>query len=273
MFMTFMKANENRKRRATMIMLTKYSEFVERHFNKNLAVMPTPLMMAEDGKLQMYYAPFDYVNTSASVVICGITPGISQAMIALEKAQQELKAGCSAQDADYSAKQTASFAGTMRTNLVKMLDYLEVNDLLEIESTAELFSTRTDLVHYTSALRYPVLNQGVNYSGTPSMTKNAFLKNIVDTYLADELGQLDKNTLIIPLGQAVEDALNMLASRGVIRSAQILTGMPHPSGANAERIKFFLEEKSASDLSAKTNADLIMGRREQAKNIVMNLSV
>jgi hypothetical protein len=253
-------------------MLSKYSEFVGQTFDAKQAVMPMPLLMKGDGDLEMYYAPFDYVNTSASVVICGITPGISQAMIALEKAQSELRAGRRVDEADYAAKQTASFAGVMRTNLVKMLDYLQVNDLLEIETTAQLFSTRTDLVHYTSALRYPVLKKGGNYSGTPAMTKNDFLKDIVDTYLADELALLDENTLIIPLGQAVEDALNMLASRGVIREGQILKGIPHPSGANAERIKFFLEEKSASELSAKTNAAVIERRRDQAKQIVKNLN-
>ena len=54
----------------------------------------------------------------------------------------------------------------MRTNLVKMLDHIGANHYLRLSSSAELFGTRKDLVHYTSALRYPVFKNGENYSGS-----------------------------------------------------------------------------------------------------------
>ena len=41
--------------------------------------------------------------------------------------------------------------------------------------------------------------------------------------------------------------------------------MPHPSGANAERIAYFLGRKSRDQLSVKTNADRIDDAREHMR--------
>ena len=46
-----------------------------------------------------------------------------------------------------------------------------------------------------------------------------------------------------------------------IASCQVLAGLPHPSGANAERIQYFLGRKDASRLSEKTNASLLDAAR------------
>ena len=53
-----------------------------------------------------------------------------------------------------------------------------------------------------------------------------------------------------------------MAEQGVIQRNQILAGMPHPSGANAERIAFFLGEKAKKDLSAKTNPTIILEKKQ-----------
>jgi len=48
-------------------------------------------------------------------------------------------------------------------------------------------------------------------------------------------------------------ALDWLARRGVLPAARILHGIPHPSGANAERIAYFLGRKDKATLSSRTN--------------------
>jgi hypothetical protein len=45
-----------------------------------------------------------------------------------------------------------------------------------------------------------------------------------------------------------------LSSQGRLDRARILAGFPHPSGANSERIAYFLGRKPREMLSAKTNA-------------------
>lgn len=50
----------------------------------------------------------------------------------------------------------------MRKNLIEMLDGLERPKALGIVSGALLFSDRRDLLHTTSAIRYPVFVDGQN---------------------------------------------------------------------------------------------------------------
>ncbi|WP_027873413.1 hypothetical protein [Spongiibacter marinus] len=251
--------------------LHQFSEYLKTDYMPLSEGLPDELQIDVSGDFSMYYAPFEFVNSEASVIICGITPGLSQAKIALAEAQKALREGATVAQAAYRAKHSASFAGPMRRNLVSLLDSIDVHGLLGIESTEQLFTDRTDLVHYTSALRYPVFKNGKNYSGTPSMVATPFLRNIVDSTLGEELARFNEKTLIIPLGGKVEEALLHLSTKGLIRRGQILSGIPHPSGANAERIQFFLGRKEESDLSKKTNAKIINQGREVAIGIVAGL--
>jgi hypothetical protein len=45
-----------------------------------------------------------------------------------------------------------------------------------------------------------------------------------------------------------------LVRNGVLDAARVLNGLPHPSGANAERIAYFLGRKARDALSPKTDA-------------------
>ena len=124
-----------------------------------------------------------------------------------------------------------------------------------------MFGERADLVHCTSALRYPVFKHAENYNGTPSMVKHPELRQMLTSCLAEEARILGKTTLWLPLGPKVTEALEFLCREGVLSPSQVLDGMPHPSGANAERIKIFLGEKKPEDASQKTNPATILEAR------------
>lgn len=234
--------------------------------------LPKELLLASEGSLQTFYAPFDYINPKARITICGITPGHSQAVKALNEARRLLKAGASLEEAKRKAKETASFAGAMRTNLIAMLNHIGLAKLLGIDSCARLFDTHTHLVHYTSALRYPVFVSGGNYSGSPSMLSQQSLRQQVDTYLAEEARVLGGNCVYVPLGPKVAKAFEHLQQKGLVKPEQVLAGLPHPSGANAERISYFLGNKAREKLSAKTNADVLDTARTQLCAKVASLS-
>lgn len=51
------------------------------------------------------------------------------------------------------------------------------------------------------------------------------------------------NVLIIPLGKAVEEVLELMISEELIKKEQCLLGFPHPSGANGHRKKQFEANK------------------------------
>ncbi len=215
--------------------------------------LPKELLLTSEGNLETFYAPFDHINAGARIVLCGITPGFQQASRALEEACRQLRQGATMEQAKVAAKATASFAGPMRSNLINMLDHVGVQRLLNIDSCARLFDSHRHLVHYTSALRYPVFVDGQNYSGSPAMLTRSSLRRQVETHLAEEIRLLGPQCLYVPLGPKVAEVFQYLQTNGLLKSEQILDGLPHPSGANAERISYFLGNKSREMLSTKTN--------------------
>lgn len=211
------------------------------------------LAYARHGKIRVAYAPFDHVATSAKLVVVGITPGLSQATAALLEARKHHVAGLSLPDVLRRAKLTASFSGgAMRNNLVSMLDAIGVAELFSLASTDALFTPGAEHVHFTSALRYPVFVDGRNYNGTPDMLRTPILREMVETHLAEEAKLLPK-AIWLPLGPKAQAALFHLADAGLLDKSRILAGLPHPSGANAERVAIFLGRKDPNLASTKTN--------------------
>jgi len=204
--------------------------------------------------LEVAYAPFDHVNTQARIVIVGITPGRQQMCAALTEAQRQLKAGTAEAEALSRAKVHASFAGPMRANLVAMLDEVGIAAHLGLETAAALWGRDSDMVHFTSALRYPVFVDGANYSGAPDMLATPMLRRHLMSWFAVEAAQLPE-ALYVPLGDKVADAVEAAMEAAGVKRARILRGLPHPSGANAERIAYFLGRKARAALSAKVNPD------------------
>lgn len=218
---------------------------------QQFAVQPR-FRLATDGSLSVCYAPFDHIETRARLVIVGITPGMMQARNAHAAMHDALSRGASLETALADAKTHASFSGPMRANLVAMLDAIGVAKHLSVATTAELFAPGSSDIHFTSALRYPVFLGGKNYGGAPTMLRQPVLRTMIDTHLAEEARALPE-ALWLPLGPRVEEALTHLVSRGLLDRQKIISGLPHPSGANAERIAVFLGRKDPARVSRQTN--------------------
>jgi len=153
----------------------------------------------------------------------GITPGRQQAVDALVEARRQLVAGADIKAASKAAKETASFSGQMRPNLVEMLDYIGLQRWLGIGSSLELFGASAGLVHYTSALRYPVYNQGENYSGSSRITSHPLLRRYVRESLGGEVRALS-DAVWVPLGPWPAAALDLLVREGVLDAASLANG-------------------------------------------------
>lgn len=223
---------------------------------RSTSALDPQLLISQEGELATYYAPFEFINLQARVVLVGITPGRFQAEAALEQLRACLREGLGDADALRRAKETASFSGPMRTALVEMLDRIGLHATLGLRSSVDLFGTARSLVHYTSTLRHPVFANGENYTGNPAILRTPYLRGMADKWLADELQQLP-NALWIPLGKEPTAVMRSFADRGLIESHRVLDGLPHPSGANAERIAYFLGRKPRELLSSKTRAETI----------------
>ncbi len=227
--------------------------------------LPESLLIGREGALNVYYAPFDWVNTEARVIIMGLTPGMTQAVEALNAYRSAREAGASMNEAHRIAKQTGAFSGKLRSNLVQMLDHIGLNRWLGIDSCASLFgedAPNKELVHSMSGLPFPVLKNGGNYNGTPGIKGSPLLRDQLK-HCANLLGSI-ADVPIITLGEKVEKAMDILVKEGAISENRLIKGLVHPSGANAERIAYFLGRKSAHELSAKTRPDIIDKGREAA---------
>lgn len=216
--------------------------------------IPESLIIGRENDLSVYYAPFEYINTSARVILVGITPGFTQAKNAIAEAQRQIKAGSSADVTLLAAKRTGAFSGDLRPNLIAMLDLIGLHNLLNIKSCSDLFGESAHLVHTTSILRYPVFVDGKNYNGTPKLTRSPLLTKMLVENFVEEMHALPK-AIIVPLGTTVSETMTWLVSNRFLDDRRILQGLPHPSGQNVERIEYFLGKRHKDILSNKTNPD------------------
>lgn len=221
--------------------------------------------------LDVHYAPFEHLETNARVVVLGLTPGRRQAEDALESFAEALRSGHAPAAALRTAKAHASFAGPMRRNLVRMLDAIGVARLVGVDSTAELWDEDAGLAHFTSLVRNPVFVDGTNWSGTPDPVTTPALRRWMEAWTGPELSSLAP-AVFVPLGPAVARGLGHLASIGMLPLERILSGLPHPSGANAERVACFVGDKHPALASAKTDGHALVAARERLSGRVAHLT-
>ena len=79
---------------------------------------------------------------------------------------------------------------------------------------------------------------------------------MLDQCLAVEAVALP-DALWVPLGPKVEEGLQYLVHKNLLRSEAVLSGLPHPSPANSERVLYFLGRKPRETLSDKTKPAVI----------------
>lgn len=187
--------------------------------------------------LQIYYAPHnEYINTNAKILIVGITPGWSQTQRAYQKAQYGISQNWLDAEICYQCKMESRFAGSMRKNLITMLDELHLQEMLKFTSCSELFNTDNNLLHTTSLIKYPCFYKGKNYSGhVPAIGSSDILKKYVQTEFVEEVNCLSDVRLIIPLGAAVESIIREMNVQPLYQECNVLWGFPHPSGLNVHR--------------------------------------
>lgn len=223
-----------------VVRLYDYMEYIGsltgEKLTKNQLLVPE-LLLDKHGRMAMYYVPYDYVNENARLMIVGITPGFTQLEIAIREARYCLLAGVHVADIDRRAKLAASFAGTMRANLVRMLDIIGIPELLGVSGSGELFGVKRELIHTTSAIRYPVFVDDRNYTGHgPAILESPMLAACARSILMEELKRVE-GALVIPLGKAVSDVLRVFVQEGKLHPERCLFEFPHPSGANGHRWK------------------------------------
>jgi hypothetical protein len=220
-----------------------FEKFVQVLRSETAPVARDPRMIIEQqGDIQVFYAPFEYINPEARIVLVGITPGPTQMVNANNVARRALSEGYSNEEAIRKAKEQGAFSGEpMRGNLIRQLDHWGFSIWLGIASASDLFDKSRHLVQTTSLLRYPVFVRGDDYRGTPDMTKHPLLRKYLLEHFVSEVREM-KNALFIPLGPQVQKVLDHLVHEKIVDDHQIIRGMLHPSGNNTYRINYLISE-------------------------------
>lgn len=204
-------------------------------------------LIEKANNIEIYYAPHnEYFNSKAKIFIVGITPGFQQMSTAIATARKELELTDDINEIQYRCKVAARFSGSLRKNIINMLDDIKLNEVLHLESVSEIFEEKDYLLHTISLIPYPVFVKKENYTGhTPKLNKSEILMKYVYEHFIYEFKKIEnyKEILLVPLGKAVEDVLLKLKDDGIIGENQILSGFPHPSGANVNRLKQFEKNK------------------------------
>ncbi|WP_010531354.1 hypothetical protein [Lentibacillus jeotgali] len=214
-------------------------------------------LIKKDGGLGMYYAPHnEHINIGAKVVIAGITPGWHQMKTAYEQFIKSLAADKPLEACLKETKQAAGFAGSMRKNLINMLDKCGIPEVLDIPGSADLFGINRILLHTTSIIKYPVFIKGKNYTGhQPSIDRSPILQHYAYTEFPKELAEITPPALVIPLGKTADRVMSRLAKEHKLPDHSYLTGFPHPSGANGHRVNQFRQQKVQLQAKVKTWGD------------------
>ncbi len=228
-----------------------FEDFIDKitqlHAFEKEDILNEKYILEDEGKLKIYYAPHnEFINTEAQILIIGITPGWTQTQIAFKTANGGLIKNNDITDILKECKYNSRFSGSMRNNLINMLDEIGLNTKLNISSCEVMFNEENNLMHTTSLIKYPVFINGKNYNGhNPEIVKNELLLRYVQKYFISEIKEL-QNPVIIPLGKAVEEVLIYLTNNRLIDNKyRILYGIPHPSGANGHRKEIFENNKEA----------------------------
>src|SRR5580704_9607689 len=103
------------------------------------ALRDDALGLVQEGDYSAFFAPFDWINDKADIVIIGVTPGKQQALEALLSFRAALGGGASLDEAAQRAKSAASFKGGMRTLGARLMDHFGFHRLFGLTSTLDLF--------------------------------------------------------------------------------------------------------------------------------------
>lgn len=198
-------------------------------------------MKSIDERIKFEPSGLDYVNTEARVVIVGITPGNSQ--------MKDSRDGLSPKE----IKRRNAFCGTMRPNLIRMLNHVGVNHLLGIKTCESLWDKDFDKVEMTSLLKEATYiyeertGKWKMFNNLKLIASSQKLQDMLESRFVKNCGSYHSAEVFIGLGPGVYNVLMKLKERGVIKADII--GMAHPSGANGGRIACYLGEREPNDSS------------------------
>lgn len=229
----------------TLLKLTEYDLEVSRP--KALRLYPSPETSDPDG-VEIFWAPFDYTNREAKLVIVGVTPGPNQAFRSYEAVRMAVTKGAEPDAEIERIKAESSFRGeVMEPNLKSLLEHRGLAERAGIEDIDDLWTKEAQKVHFTSTIRYPTFIGGELFNNQIDSLRHPVLRRYVETYLAEELAVVPLDAVIVALGQKGPRIVRHAAKVAGIDPGRVLA-LPHPSPSANGAVRDFLSKNRTQSI-------------------------
>jgi hypothetical protein len=202
----------------------------------------TLLAKSDNGRDELFYVPFEHMNCRARLVIVGITPGPNQMDLAYRAAQARLRAGLSDDLVLERAKKEGSFGGdTMRPNLVKMLTFFGIPELLGIGNANDLWGISWHDLHATSIVPHAAFRNGKPFAGSfQDILETEPFRECFERDFAATLPLISREARYIALGPTPLEALDWCSKHGLPKPEQVLGAFAHPSRNGGSQVAVYL---------------------------------
>ena len=221
------------------------------------------MLIGSEGRRQLYYIPFDFVNRDARLVMVGITPGNNQLSIAYKTARPLIARGASEQEVLRAVKKEASFGGGgVRPNLLRMMKHFEFAKLLGVRSEESLWSENSGLMHTTSVVPHAAFIGDKMFAGSfDDVLRSNLFRTCFEDHFVESLKTINASAYYVGLGKTPAAALDWCVSKGVLKPNQVLGAFAHPSRSGGSTVDYYLQVKRRENM--KQNDPVLKGGRAE----------
>ena len=208
----------------------------------NLLRLYPSLRTSDPDGIEILWAPFDYVNRDAKLVIIGVTPGPNQALRSYAAVQSAFAKGAEPQAEIEKIKAASSFRGEIiEPNLKSLLEHSGLAERAGIKDIDGLWTKEAFKVHFTSTIRYPTFINRKLFNNQIDSLRHPELRKYVETHLSAELAAVPIDAVIVALGQKGPRIVRHAAKVAGIDPRRIIA-LPHPSGSATGAVRDFLSK-------------------------------
>lgn len=234
---------------AVPIFLDRFRDVINRR--GEAAARAPETLLASSGRDELYYIPFEHVNSAARLVLVGITPGPEQVALAYRTVSSKIKVGLPDERILIEAKKHGAFGGpTMRPKLLQMMRHFGFAEILGIEREEDLWADRADLLHATSVVPHAAFRKGKPFAGSfEEVLKTPIFRESFERDFVPSLSTLSSNALYVGLGPTPLAALDWCAAHGLIRADRIVGAFAHSSTTGGSQVDVYLGIKKIDDLN------------------------
>ena len=208
-------------------------------------------VIAQEGRFELRYVPFEHVNRNARLVFVGITPGMNQIALSYMALRSKLLSGVGTDRALTAAKTAGAFGGKqMRDRLNLMMRRFRIHEVIGATSPEEVWDESRGYLHATSVVPHAAFKSGKMFNGSfAEVLKTPLLRASFEQDLLPTFSELPSNARFVAIGPTPWNALIWCVENGYVSGHQVLGAFAHPSGNASSQVDYFVGKKRADEFT------------------------